>query len=111
MPTSPSFPDALARLRDVFAFYHQRPTIAANSLEFEDCTYDAARAARAARVSFPRALRGAWPRGHGVLPAGPGCGASDRASDDPLGGAGLRATRGQPVGSRCDVPVPTTWVR
>ena len=53
MPTSPSFPDALARLRDVFAFYHQRPTIAANSLEFEDCTYDAARAARAARVSFP----------------------------------------------------------
>ena len=52
MPTAPSFHDALSRLRDVFAFYHQTPTIAANAIEFEDCTYDAARAGLAARVSF-----------------------------------------------------------
>lgn len=52
MSTAPSFPLALARLRDVFAFYHRSPAIAASALEFEDCTYDAARAALAARVSF-----------------------------------------------------------
>jgi hypothetical protein len=52
MSAAPSFPHALARLRDVFAFYHQSPTIAANALELEDCTYDAARAALAARISF-----------------------------------------------------------
>ena len=52
MPTVPLLPDALARLREVFAFYYRSPTIAAKALEFEDCTYDAARAALAARVPF-----------------------------------------------------------
>ncbi len=52
MSSAPTFPDTLTRLRDVFAFYHRSPTIAANALELEDCTYDAARAALAARVSF-----------------------------------------------------------
>ena len=52
MSTSPSFPDAIARLRDMFAFYERSPTLATNALEFEDCTYDAARAALAARMPF-----------------------------------------------------------
>ena len=52
MSITPSLPKPFARLRDVFAFYHQSPTIAATALELEDCTYDAARAALAARVPF-----------------------------------------------------------
>jgi len=52
MSTALTFHDALARLRDVFAFYHQSPTMAVRSLELEGCTRDAALAGLAAQVSF-----------------------------------------------------------
>ena len=52
MPAAPTFQDALARLRDLFAVYHKSPGIAAKSLELQDCTRDAARAALAGRMSF-----------------------------------------------------------
>ena len=52
MSTALTFHDALARLRDVFAFYHQSPAMAIHSLELEDCTRNAALAGLAARVSF-----------------------------------------------------------
>jgi hypothetical protein len=51
-PSSP-FDTALARIRDVFAFYQQFPSVLVHSLELEDCTRDAARVAFAARMPFP----------------------------------------------------------
>lgn len=51
--TAPAFREALARVRDVFDFYRQSPAAAGTSLELEDCTRDAARAAIMAGVSFP----------------------------------------------------------
>jgi hypothetical protein len=52
MLADPAFHDALARLRDVLAFYRQAPDRAATSLELEDCTRDAARAGLAGHVPF-----------------------------------------------------------
>jgi len=52
MSTAPTFDDALARVREVFAFYHTSAVNAAGSLELEDCTRDAAGAALRGRVPF-----------------------------------------------------------
>lgn len=52
MSTAPTFHEALARLRDVFARYHQSPATAIHSLEFEESTRVAAYAGLEARVSF-----------------------------------------------------------
>lgn len=52
MTAAPLFQDALVRLRDVLAFYRETPSLAATSLELEDCTRDAARAGLGSRVPF-----------------------------------------------------------
>lgn len=52
MSTAPTFHDALGRLRNLFAIYHQSPGMAIHSLELEDRTRAAALAGLAARVSF-----------------------------------------------------------
>ena len=53
--TAPAFQTSLTRLRDVLAFYRQKPYVAASSMELEDCTRDAARAALACRVPLAAA--------------------------------------------------------
>jgi hypothetical protein len=55
MTAPAAFQTALTRLRDVLAFYRQTPYVAASSMELEDCTRDAARAALAARVPLAAA--------------------------------------------------------
>ena len=111
MSSAPTFPNALARLRDVFAFYHRSPTIAANALELEDCTYDAARAALAGRVSFA------------ALRAELGRAAAESFPHDPAAAIRLgqvmtrlaahvyERTGGQLVGVAVTFPVPTPSVR
>ena len=53
MTPLPPFDTALARIREVFAFYRTFPSVLVHSLELEDCTRDAARAAFEARMPFP----------------------------------------------------------
>lgn len=52
MTPSPRFDAALARVRDTFAFYQQFPSVLVHSLELEDRTRDAARAAFDQRMPF-----------------------------------------------------------
>lgn len=52
MQSIPPYPDALARVRDVFVFHAATPSFLTSSLELEDCTHAAARAALRSRVPF-----------------------------------------------------------
>jgi len=52
MPSISPYPDALARVRAIFVFHAATPTFLLGSLELEDGTHAAARAALRSRVPF-----------------------------------------------------------
>jgi hypothetical protein len=52
MSSATPYEDAFARLRDVFALYRSSPSVLVNSLELQEYTLDASRAARAIGVPF-----------------------------------------------------------